>query len=312
MAATLLSDEIINAVSSLQCHEAKTRLDLLHDTVVQTLENINFKLVEKTNVILSQGNNETADYPLMAPFTHFLVAYGYFVLFLVGLVLVRALPLKKLDTIFNPLQLVFNIAMAIFSFWIAAETYFQAFVANDFSAVGNTVSTESQFLPIAKIIWVFYFAKMIEMIDTVFLILRGNRCRLTPYHFYRHLSMFTVFWIITYFCPGGDAVYPVLAYSAITSINYWYYASNCLGMSLGPFEHILTLANMAVYFGVAFHIAISLIVQNLALPCLAKWLLLLQALSLGFFSLLHLFRSIRCSARGCHKADVVVIKTKTE
>jgi len=56
----------------------------------------------------------------------------------------------------------------------------------------------------AKILWIFYFSKIIEFIDTVIMMLKKNFRQVTFLHVYHHVSVFSIWWLVIFSAPGGD------------------------------------------------------------------------------------------------------------
>lgn len=53
-------------------------------------------------------------------------------------------------------------------------------------------------------IWLFYFSKLIEYLDTIFFILRKKNNQITFLHVYHHVSMFFLWWIAAKWFAGGS------------------------------------------------------------------------------------------------------------
>lgn len=75
----------------------------------------------------------------------------------------------------------------------------------------------------AKVLWWFYFSKVIEMLDTVFFICKGNYRQLSFLHIYHHSTMFIIWWVGIKYVAGGNSVPPALLNSIIHVIMYSYY-----------------------------------------------------------------------------------------
>jgi elongation of very long chain fatty acids protein 4 len=82
---------------------------------------------------------------------------------------------------------------------------------------------------IAGGIWWFYFSKFIEMLDSVFFILKGNYNQLSFLHVYHHSSIFIWFWLVTKFIPGGSSVFACSINSTVHIFMYSYYFLSSLG-----------------------------------------------------------------------------------
>ena len=62
---------------------------------------------------------------------------------------------------------------------------------------------------IAKALWWFYFSKCVEMMDTIFFILRKKNNQVSFLHVYHHATMFPIWWIGVKWVAGGQCEYPL-------------------------------------------------------------------------------------------------------
>lgn len=56
---------------------------------------------------------------------------------------------------------------------------------------------------IIKVLWWYYFSKLIEFMDTFFFILRKNNHQITFLHIYHHASMLNIWWFVMNWIPCG-------------------------------------------------------------------------------------------------------------
>ena len=59
-------------------------------------------------------------------------------------------------------------------------------------------------LQIASGLWWFYFSKLIEMLDTIFFVLRKKNNQISFLHVYHHASMFPIWWVGIKWVAGGQ------------------------------------------------------------------------------------------------------------
>jgi len=53
--------------------------------------------------------------------------------------------------------------------------------------------------------WRFHFFKVLELSDTVFIILKGKKQRLTFVHIYHHVTVVILTWAAVRYFPGGTS-----------------------------------------------------------------------------------------------------------
>lgn len=60
---------------------------------------------------------------------------------------------------------------------------------------------------VARVLWWYYFSKLIEFLDTVFFVLRKKTSQITFLHVYHHASMFNIWWCVLNWIPCGQSKY---------------------------------------------------------------------------------------------------------
>jgi len=56
----------------------------------------------------------------------------------------------------------------------------------------------------AKMIWLFYFSKIMEFVDTMIMVVKKNNRQISFLHVYHHCSIFTIWWLVTFVAPNGE------------------------------------------------------------------------------------------------------------
>ncbi|XP_065155439.1 very long chain fatty acid elongase 7-like [Atheta coriaria] len=75
----------------------------------------------------------------------------------------------------------------------------------------------------AKLTWFYYMVKVVDLLDTVFFILRKKESQATFLHIYHHFGMFFVGWVGTKYVAGGESVFVGIINSFVHVIMYSYY-----------------------------------------------------------------------------------------
>ncbi|KAJ8311122.1 hypothetical protein KUTeg_011322 [Tegillarca granosa] len=81
----------------------------------------------------------------------------------------------------------------------------------------------------AKVCWLFYFSKLIELLDTVFFVLRKKNNQISFLHVYHHTTMPLLWWVGVRFVPGGEAYFSASINSFIHVLMYTYYLLSAMG-----------------------------------------------------------------------------------
>jgi elongation of very long chain fatty acids protein 4 len=105
---------------------------------------------------------------------------------------------------------------------------------------------------VARVHWVFYVSKILDFLDTVFIIVRGKWDQFIFLHVYHHLSVFPVQWIISTAGMDGDAWWPVFANAFIHVIMYTYYGLTTLGIKVW-WGRFLTIMQMTQFVSMIVH-----------------------------------------------------------
>ncbi|KAL2101701.1 hypothetical protein ACEWY4_003462 [Coilia grayii] len=179
--------------------------------------------------LLKRTDHRVRDYPLMQSpiqMTLLLLGYVFFVLY-VG---PRFMANRK------PFHL--NTAMIVYNFSMVA---FNAFIVYEFlmSGWGTTYtwrcdlcdpSSSPQALRMVRAAWMFYFSKYVELLDTVFFVLRKKHSQITFLHIFHHSFMpWTWWWGITLTPVGGMGSFHAMVNAVVHVIMYTYYWLSAAG-----------------------------------------------------------------------------------
>jgi len=115
-----------------------------------------------------------------------------------------------------------NIILTVLSFYMFVEAYYCAFI-DQYSLFGNGVDTSDKGIRMARIIHIFYCSKVLEFNDTIIMCLKKNFHQISFLHVYHHASIFAIWWIVTYFAPGGESYFSAGLNSFIHVLMYGYY-----------------------------------------------------------------------------------------
>merc|ERR1711871_522923 len=77
--------------------------------------------------------------------------------------------------------------------------------------------------PIGFILWVFYLSKILDFLDTVFIIAEKRWKQLSFLHFYHHTTIFLFYWLNLNVGYDGDVYLTIVLNGLIHTIMYTYY-----------------------------------------------------------------------------------------
>ncbi|XP_072779778.1 very long chain fatty acid elongase 4-like isoform X5 [Taeniopygia guttata] len=130
----------------------------------------------------------------------------------------------------------------------------------------TTATCASQWITagMARVCWWFFFSKVIELLDTVFLILRKKQEQVTFLHVYHHGSMLFNWWSGVKYVPGGQAFFVGMLNSFVHIFMYGYYALASLGPRMRRhlwWKRYLTILQLCQFVAIAAHSSYNLFTE---------------------------------------------------
>ncbi|XP_048458078.1 ELOVL fatty acid elongase 8b [Rhincodon typus] len=126
--------------------------------------------------------------------------------------------------------LVYNFSLVAISAYIFWEFLVTSIRAN-YSYLCEPVdySNSELGLRMANVCWWFFFSKVIELMDTIFFILRKKYNQITFLHVYHHGTMIFNWWAGVKYVPGGQSFFIGLLNSFVHIVMYLYYGIAAMG-----------------------------------------------------------------------------------
>ncbi|KAJ9601426.1 hypothetical protein L9F63_000450 [Diploptera punctata] len=157
--------------------------------------------------------------------------------------------------------LVYNAFQIIISLYIFKEIIATAYLSG-YSLTCQNIERTLDPLPyrMAEAFWWFLASKVIDLLDTVFFVLRKKHQQLTFLHIYHHSSMLPNWYLGTLYLPGGQAYVSAALNSFVHIIMYCYYLLSAMGPSWQPYlwwKKYLTQMQLIQFFVVTAHILVG-------------------------------------------------------
>ncbi|XP_057349908.1 elongation of very long chain fatty acids protein 2 isoform X1 [Manis pentadactyla] len=193
-----------------------------------------------------------------------------------------ALSLKGILTLYN-------IGITLLSIYMLAELILSSWEGGYNLQCQDLTSAGEADTRVAKVLWWYYFSKLIEFLDTIFFVLRKKTSQITFLHVYHHASMFNIWWCVLNWIPCGQSFFGPTLNSFIHILMYSYY-----GLSVFPSMHkylwwkkYLTQAQLVQFLLTITH-TMSAVVKPCGFPfgCLifqSSYMLTLVILFLNFY-----------------------------
>ena len=96
----------------------------------------------------------------------------------------------------------------------------------------------------------YYASKLLEMLDTVFFVIRKKNSQLTFLHVYHHSTMFCLWWIGVKYVAGGSSFLGAMCNCYVHVLMYTYYFLAACGPSVRKYlwwKKYLTIIQMAQF-----------------------------------------------------------------
>lgn len=206
-------------------------------------------------VLADRAVSHTASWPLSSLESVLLVSFGYlFTIFLFASimrsiygtkdaerVLGKSIKQKLTDEPIVAFQLVYNAIQVAFCGYMVYEAAHQFILRGFGSPFCNSFEpTEEKSLGMAKVLYIFYLTKVLDFLDTIFMVARRKWKQLSFLHLYHHTTIFIIYWLIAQAGYDGDIYFTVIANGIIHFIMYSYYFVRTLNIQ------VPTLFKMAV------------------------------------------------------------------
>uniref|UniRef100_A0A3P8WF17 Elongation of very long chain fatty acids protein 1 n=1 Tax=Cynoglossus semilaevis TaxID=244447 RepID=A0A3P8WF17_CYNSE len=198
------------------------------------------------------------DYPLMkspVEMTTILLAYVFFSVY-VG---PRLMANRKPFSLKKPM-VVYNLSMVLLNAYIVYE-FLMAGWGTTYTWRCDLVDTSNSPMTLRMIqaAWLFYFSKYIELLDTVFFVLRKKQSQITFLHVFHHSVMpWSWWWGITLTPAGGMGSFHALVNAVVHVIMYFYYGLSAAGPRFQKYlwwKKYMTAIQLTQFVVISIHIS---------------------------------------------------------
>ena len=142
----------------------------------------------------------------------------------------EAMDLRRPIFVYNCLMMVIN-----FYFFISASIYTNLGVKTWGCTKINPMDFDSQMQWKLLLIWFFLMSKFIDLLETVFFVLRKKHSQVSFLHVFHHSVVPIDVWVGFKYSPSESACFFPLINSLVHSMMYLYYALSTLGPQVRPY-----------------------------------------------------------------------------
>uniref|UniRef100_A0AAV2L2I7 Elongation of very long chain fatty acids protein 1 n=1 Tax=Knipowitschia caucasica TaxID=637954 RepID=A0AAV2L2I7_KNICA len=159
------------------------------------------------------------------PMSGILLCYLFFVLHLGPRIMANRKPFQLKEA-----MIVYNFVLVALSIYIVYEFLMSGW-ATTFTWRCDPIDTSDspQALRMVSVAWLFWFSKIIELMDTVFFVLRKKQGQITFLHIFHHSFMPWTWWWGVGYAPGGMGSFHAMVNSSVHVVMYFYYGLAAAG-----------------------------------------------------------------------------------
>eukprot|EP01039_Chlorochromonas_danica_P007276 gene7276-8051_t len=147
----------------------------------------------------------------------------------------------------KPYIFTYNLYQCILNLWCVVAMIYEVYSNPIFTGVwGNTPVSGARSFRISFLIWIHYNNKYVELLDTVWMILRKKNNQISFLHCYHHVLLIWAWFLVCKVETGGDCYFGATVNSFIHVIMYGYYTLALVGVSC-PWKKWITTCQMAQF-----------------------------------------------------------------
>lgn len=155
----------------------------------------------------------------------------------------------------------YNFSLVILSLYMFVELIFGLYQSKYTMLCDKlSYSTAPGPMRIAHVYWLYFFSKAIELMDTVWMILRKRFMQVTFLHCFHHSTMLLIWWVVVSYLASGQSYLGPLLNSLVHVVMYLYYALAALPTMKDKlwWKKYITTMQLTQFFIILSHISYGL------------------------------------------------------
>lgn len=166
----------------------------------------------------------------------------------------------------KPLLAVYNLGMVLSCIAVLIGYYKSGYRPNSFMAcLEIDYSNDPNAMRILNIMWWTHIIKIVELVETIFFLLRKKQSQITFLHVYHHISTLFLSWVGVKYVGGGMVTFSYVLNHSVHVLMYSYYFLALFGpkmqKALQPVKKLLTLVQMIQFVLMLIQCTIAIIHQ---------------------------------------------------
>eukprot|EP00441_Pelagodinium_beii_P011972 CAMPEP_0197690132 /NCGR_PEP_ID=MMETSP1338-20131121/107911_1 /TAXON_ID=43686 ORGANISM="Pelagodinium beii, Strain RCC1491" /NCGR_SAMPLE_ID=MMETSP1338 /ASSEMBLY_ACC=CAM_ASM_000754 /LENGTH=589 /DNA_ID=CAMNT_0043272547 /DNA_START=239 /DNA_END=2008 /DNA_ORIENTATION=- len=181
-------------------------------------------------------------------------------------------------------MIVYNVTQALLNLRLAVALLFEVWKLGYPVPWGNALDVSEKAHGLGMLIWFQYHCRQLDLLDTLFMILRKKFQRISLVHVYLRLMNLWGWFLAARFACGGDTYFPAVVHAMCQVVVHTYYVIHSVNPSGAPLFRRARVAEVQVlqFVIVAAHAAFVLFYGNVP-RSLAAFNLFFMMISLTFY-----------------------------
>ncbi|XP_076278021.1 very long chain fatty acid elongase 7 [Lasioglossum baleicum] len=121
---------------------------------------------------------------------------------------------------------------------------------------------------IASMVWLYFIVKLIDLLDTVFFVLRKKENQISFLHVYHHAGMAIGTWAATKFLAGGHLTFLGTINSFVHVVMYTHYLATSFRIRTNWWKKYITQLQLFQFFLILMHYVVLVWAEDCGFP---KW-----------------------------------------
>jgi len=156
-----------------------------------------------------------------------------------------------LDETCKPYMLVYNLYQTVFNSWWVVAVVMEVYELG-YPLFHLPLTLKAEQFDLGFLIWLHYQNKYLEMLDTVFMVLRKKTKQVSFLHCYHHVLLMWAWFAVCRFGCGGEAWFGAFMNSIIHVLMYGYYFLSTVKVPV-PWKRYLTQLQMLQFVVCLLH-----------------------------------------------------------
>ncbi|KAL0109555.1 hypothetical protein PUN28_014548 [Cardiocondyla obscurior] len=139
-------------------------------------------------------------------------------------------------------------------------------------------SNSPKALRITRLIWLYFVIKLLDLMDTIFFILRKKQSQVTFLHLYHHVGILMGAWGAVKYLPGGHVTFLGLLNTFVHTIMYTHYLLTSMKIKTSVWKKYITQLQLVQFFILTLHYLQLAWVEDCGFPLWPAYIMVPQNL----------------------------------